>query len=122
MRMLALSTVAACLSLTGCIFGYIAPAPDGFRGDFVLKDDAQLTSCSLGPGMWSGSTPGTCIGFGCSENCISVPAGTPVRVLHTFVHADGIEDVSIRVGEGSGARVAHLYGTWGGFKEHLARR
>ena len=109
-----------CLALSGCIFGYVVPAPDGYHGDFVLTRDAQLTDCSLGPGFWSSSKSGTCIVFDCSSDCSSVPMGTPIKVLHTFVNAEGISDVSVRVG--STGQVAHLYGTWEGFKKYLARR
>jgi hypothetical protein len=110
-----------CLALAGCIFGYVSPAPDGFQGRFVLKVDAQLSSCDLGPGIWSGSTRGTCIGFRCYEDCVHIPTGTPIEVLHTFVHADGVRDVSVRVGTGSNEKVAHLYGTWENFSQYLAR-
>ena len=107
--------------LTGCIFGYVAPAPDGFQGHFVLNVDAQLTSCDLGPGVWSGSTPGTCLALRCYGDCAPVPVGTPIEILHTFVHADGIRDISVRVGSGSSGNLAHLYGSWDEFQRYLVR-
>lgn len=111
----------SCLGLTGCIHGYHAPAPDGYRGDFVIgADGATLIPCDIGPGFWSGSVAGTCIFSGrrpC-ETCTILPPGTPVRVLHQFVHE--ATDVSIRVGHGPDAKVAHTR-NWEQFKKAIER-
>ena len=118
MRLLALFSLML-LTLSGCIFGYVAPAPDGYHGNFVLTRDAQLTECYLGPGIWSDKS-GTCIVFDCSSDCSSVSVGTSIEVLHTWVNADDVLDVSVRVG--STGKVAHVYAAWEEFKKYLARR
>lgn len=110
----------ACLGLTGCIFGYYAPAPDGYRGDFVLASRATIESCDIGPGLWSGSTPATCIYPGecaCDRGTV-LPAGTAVKVLHEFV-LEG-EDVSLRVGTGAATKVVHTR-QWDQMKKILKR-
>ena len=111
-----------CVDLGGCVFGYYAPAPDGFHGDFVLKSAAQLGTCDIGPGMWSGSTPAPCLLFACSENCVPLPAGTPITVLHTFVDANGTRDVTMRIGGAGGGKTAHAFGTWDQVQQILLRR
>jgi hypothetical protein len=110
----------ACFCLTGCIFGYYAPAPDGYRGDFVLASKATIDSCDIGPGLWSGSTPAICIYPGectCDQGTI-LPAGTPVKVLHEFVFEG--TDVSLRVGSGAKSKVVHTR-RWEQVKQILQR-
>jgi hypothetical protein len=116
--------VMTCLALGGCVFGYYAPAPKGYDGDWVISSGgAIIDSCSLGPGLWSGTTPGLCIyppSYACAANssCKKVPAGTPVRVLGELVREG--EDVSLRVGRDDDQRVVHtLY--WDRIKPILER-
>ncbi|HEX6832818.1 MAG TPA: hypothetical protein VF132_04730 [Rudaea sp.] len=113
---------AGFLSLAGCIFGYYAAAPEGYGGEFVLNRTAWLDSCGLGPGLWSGSTAGTCLVLSCEgSDCVELKPGTPVRATHTFVTADGIRDVTLRIGRGADSKQAHAYGSFDGIKEALVR-
>ncbi len=108
---------SSCVSLAGCIFGYYAPAPDGYGGDLVIGEGgATLESCDIA--IWSESKPGTCIFPGRCDCGVFLPPGTPVRVLHEFVYE--VEDVSLRVGTGSDAKVVHTR-EWDRMKKILKR-
>lgn len=114
----------ACLWLAGCVFGYCGPAPADSKGDFVVNSEgASLEPCDLGPGLWDGNKPGTCIHVGprTCDGCVVLPAGTPIRVMRVYVGAGGSQDVSIKVGVGKHRKVVHAFRNWPYVKRILVR-
>ena len=101
------ATVGACLG--GCIHGYYWPVPRQYQGEYVVNSlGATVYPCNVGPGLFSGNTPGWCFEarrLECAD-CVPVFPGTPVRILNTYVFED--TDVTLAIGDGLLRKVAHM--------------